>query len=149
MDGVLRGLLVYIVLLAFIRAMGNRTAGQITMFDLVLLLIISETTQQALIGEDYSRTQCIVLITTLMGADLILSIAKDRSQFLARALDGSPIILMKDGKLLRACMRRERVDESEILEAARKGHAIESLDDVVHAVLERNGEISVFPRKKA
>jgi uncharacterized membrane protein YcaP (DUF421 family) len=148
MDGVLRGLAIYIVLLAFFRAIGNRSVGQITVFDFVLLLIISETTQQALIGDDFSVTQCLVLVATLMGADLVLSRIKQRFPRLDLALEGHPIMLVQDGKLLEDRLKRERVDVSDVLEAAREAHGIASLQGIRHAILERDGNISVVPRDK-
>ena len=146
MDGVLRGLAIYIVLLAFFRAIGNRSVGQITVFDFVLLLIISETTQQALIGDDFSVTQCLVLVATLMGADLVLSRIKQRFPRLDLALEGHPVMLVHDGVLLEDRLKRERVDVSDVLEAAREMQGIESLEGIRHAILERDGKISIIPR---
>ena len=148
MDGVLRGLAIYIILLAFFRAIGNRSVGQITVFDFVLLLIISETTQQALIGDDFSVTQCLVLVATLMGADLVLSRVKQRFPRLDLALEGHPVMLVHDGVLLKDRLRRERVDLSDVLEAARETQGIESLDGIRHAILERDGKISIIVKAK-
>jgi uncharacterized membrane protein YcaP (DUF421 family) len=74
MDAVLRGLSVYIFLLIIFRISGKRSLGQVTSFDFVLLLIIAETTQQALLGDDYSVTNAFLLIGTLVGVDIGLSL---------------------------------------------------------------------------
>ena len=74
MNPVFRGLIIYLFLLIVFRIMGKRSLKETTTFDLVLLLIISEVTQQALVGDDYSLTTSMLLICTLMGADLVYTL---------------------------------------------------------------------------
>lgn len=148
MDGVLRGIVIYGVLLLIFRITGKRTLGQTTTFDLVLLLIISETTQQALVGDDYSITRCVTLIATLAGLDLLLSILKVRSKRLDAVLDGKPVVLVEDGTVHGQRLRKERIDREDLLEAARHQHGLESFDEIKHAVLERDGDISIVPRRR-
>ena len=146
MDSILRGVIVYLFLLIVFRIAGKRTLSEATAFDLVLLLIISETTQQAMVDNDHSMTNGALLVLTLVGTDILLSLLKQRLPFLDPILDGTAVILMRDGQVLEDRLTRERVDKNEILEAARIQLGIESLDEVKLAVLERGGDISIIPR---
>ncbi|HEY8370257.1 MAG TPA: YetF domain-containing protein [Thermodesulfobacteriota bacterium] len=145
MDSVVRGLLVYAVLLVLVRICGKRTLSQTTTFDFVLLLIIAEATQEALIGADGSMTNAALLVVTLLWLDVLLSLAKQRFPNLERWIDGLPVVLIEDGRLMRDRMDKVRVDEADILEAAHDKHGLERLDQVKHAILERGGKISVVP----
>ena len=78
MGSVLRAFVVYVVLFLIFRIAGRRTLSQITTFDFVLLLIVSEATQNAMIGDDYSITNAMLVITTLVGLDIGLSLWKRR-----------------------------------------------------------------------
>jgi uncharacterized membrane protein YcaP (DUF421 family) len=146
MDVVLRGVVVYFLLLAVFRVGGKRTLSQATTFDFVLLLIIAETTQQALVGDDASLTTAVLLIVTLIGFDILLSILKCRFQRLDALIEGVPMVILRDGRPLRQRMTKERVDEEDILCAAREAHGLERIDQIKHAVLERSGGISIIPR---
>lgn len=146
MDSVIRGLAIYAVLLAATRLTGRRTLAQMTPFDLVLLLIIAETTQQALLGDDFSITNAVVLIVTLFGADVMLAFLKDRSRRIASLLDGHPTVLMSDGRIDHHALRRARVSLAEILMAAREQHGIKTLAGIDAAVLEISGAISIVPK---
>jgi uncharacterized membrane protein YcaP (DUF421 family) len=148
MDSFVRGLVVYTFLLVVFRLAGNRTLSQTTTFEFVLLLIISETTQQAMVDDDHSVTNAFLLILTLVGANVLLSFVKQWSPVLEKWLDGKPILVIQEGKLLRDRMDAMRVDEEDILEAARSIHGIDSLDDVRHAIVERSGDISIVPERR-
>jgi uncharacterized membrane protein YcaP (DUF421 family) len=145
MDSVIRGLIVYFLLLVVFRLSGTRTLAQTTSFDLVLLLIISETTQQAMVNGDHSLTNAFLLILTLVGASIVLSHLKPRFPALEQWLDGTPFLIVENGRLHRDRMRRARVDESDVMEAARSLQGLERLDQIKHAVLERNGSITIVP----
>lgn len=149
MDSVLRALVVYGFLLVVFRAAGKRSVAEITTFDFVLLLIISEAVQEALIDGDASMTNAFVLILTLVGADILISVLKQRWRGFDRIVDGSPLVVMADGELLHERMRKARVDEADILSAARATHGLERLDQIKFAVLERNGGISIVPKSQA
>lgn len=146
MESVVRGLVVYFFVLLVFRIAGKRTLSEATAFDLVLLLIISETTQQAMVNNDHSMTNAALLIFTLVGADILLSFAKQRFPGLDPVLDGTAVILVRDGSILRDRMNHERVDASDILEAARVQQGLETLDQIKMAVLERSGQISIVPK---
>ena len=146
MDSVLRGIAVYIFLLIIFRIAGKRTLSQTTTFDLVLLLIISETTQQAMVDDDHSVTNGALLILTLVGMTILLSVLKQKFPKLDTALEGTPLILVDQGKLLKDRMDKCRVDESEILTAARATQGLVAMDQIEYAILERNGDISIIPK---
>jgi uncharacterized membrane protein YcaP (DUF421 family) len=148
MDSVLRAAAVYFLLLVVFRLSGNRSIGQITTFDFVLLLIISEAIQQAMITEDYSVTNAFLLVITLVGLDVMMSLWKQRSERVERILDGLPVVLIENGKRHPKTMRMERVDESDILAAARELHGLERLDQIKHAVVEASGGITVIPKER-
>jgi uncharacterized membrane protein YcaP (DUF421 family) len=146
MDLVVRGIAVYLFLLLIFRISGKRSLRNATTFDFVLLLIVAETTQQALVGHDASVTGALMLIVVLVGADIFLSLVKRWSPLLDRLLEGTPLVVVRNGTPLGDRMQKERIDDEDILAAARATHGIERLEDIKHAVLERNGGISVVPR---
>ncbi len=146
MELVLRAATIYFALLLLFRVAGKRALSQVTPFSLVVLLIISECTQQALLGQDTSLTGALVLITTLIGIEVALSWLKDRSKRFERWLDGAPLVIVEDGRLLKERMAKVRVDEEDILEAAQMQHGIMRMEQIRYAVIERNGDIAVIPR---
>ncbi|QEC53897.1 uncharacterized protein DUF421 [Anseongella ginsenosidimutans] len=148
MNPLIRGVVIYIFLLVLFRILGKRSLSQITTFDFVLLLVIGEVTQQALLGEDYSMTNALVLIVVLVGVDLILSKLKDKFSLLARMIEGSPLIIVENGKPLKIRMKKSGVDEEDILEAARLRFGLTKMEEIKYAILERDGEISIIPAEK-
>lgn len=145
MDSVIRAIVIYGVLLAVFRVTGKRSVGQLTTFDFVLLLIISEAIQNGLVGESYSITNALVLVLAIVGIDLGLSLVKARWVTMQKFIEGVPVILVDEGRPLRERMRKERVDEQDVLTAARERHGLERMDQVKYAVLERSGGISIIP----
>lgn len=139
----------YTFLLVLFRVTGKRSLGQITTFDFVLLLIISEATQQALLGDDFSITNGLIVIITLMLIDQLAALLKQKSKWFERVTEGVPLILVADGRPIAEHLDRSQVDEGDILEAARSIHGLESMDDIKYAVLERSGKISVIPRERS
>lgn len=146
MEPVLRGAIVYLFLMLIFRLSGKRTLSEASTFDLVLLLIVSETTQQAMVNNDHSMTAGALLILTLVGLDILLSVIKQRFPRVEAVIDGAPMVIFKNGQPLKDRMDRERIDEADILEAARQLRGLESLAQVKHAVLERSGDITVIPK---
>lgn len=145
MEGIFRVIAMYLVLLAVFRLAGKRTLSDATTFDFLLLLIISETTQQALVREDHSFTHSMVMILTFVGVNIVLSAMKQHSRAVERLLEGEPVLLVEHGRPVRRAMDKERVDEDDILEAARERRGLERLDQIKYAVLERSGRISIVP----
>ena len=148
METIVRALAIYVFLQILIRISGRRTLGELTPFDLVLLLIISEATQQALLSDDFSVINAFIIITTLVLADISLSYLKRFSPVLEKWVDGMPTILVADGKKFSDRIKAARLDDDDILESARKNYGIGNFKDIKHAVLERSGEISIIPQKQ-
>ena len=94
MDVVLRSCVIYVFLMLIFRLAGKRSLAQVTTFDFVLLLIISEATQQAMLGNDYSMSNAFLVILTLVGLDIVLSFWKQQSPTVDRLLDGNPLIIV-------------------------------------------------------
>lgn len=148
MDAVLRATVVYVVLLLLFRISGRRSLSQLTTFDFVLLLIIGEATQQALLGEDFSLTNAVLVIVTLLAIDIALSLAKQRSPSVEKLIDGVPIVLVENGRPLDDRLRKSRVSEEDVLEAARSLQGLERLDQIKFAVLEVSGGITILPKER-
>jgi uncharacterized membrane protein YcaP (DUF421 family) len=146
LDAVLRAAAVYLFLLLLVRLTGKRSLAQITTFDFVLLLIVAEATQQALLGQDYSLTTGGLAIVTLLAIDQLLDFLAHRFIWVDRWVNGGALVLIEDGRLHRKRMTRVRIDEDEIMESARQSQGIERLEQIKHAVLERTGNISIVPR---
>jgi uncharacterized membrane protein YcaP (DUF421 family) len=145
MNPVIKGLAIYLFILLIFRFMGKKNLSETTTFDLVLLLIISETTSNALTGNDYSLITCFLLVATIAGTDYILGWLKIRNNRIDKIIDGAPLILVDDGKLLPQRMSNANVDFADIMEAARMAHGLETLDQIKYAVLEKDGSISIIP----
>ena len=146
MESVIRPTFVYLFVLVLLRLTGRRTLAQITTFDFVLLLIISEACQQALIGVDNSMINSAIVVATLIGLNILMSLLKQRSRWFDRLLDDIPVLIVQDGKPLKDRMYEARVDEDDVLDAARENHGLERMDQIRHAILERDGQISIIPR---
>jgi uncharacterized membrane protein YcaP (DUF421 family) len=149
MDSIIRGCIVYLVLFVIFRISGNRTLAQTTSFDLVLLLIISETTQQAMVDDDHSMTNGLLLIFTLVGLSILFSHLKEWFPTFNKWANGVPVLIFDQGSFLEDRMKRARVDKEEILEAARMRQGLRSMDEVDYAILEPNGEITIIPKASA
>ena len=148
MDLMVRGIAVYLFLLLVFRISGKRSLRNATTFDFVMLLIVAETTQQALVGDDSSVTGAFLLIIVLVGTDIVLSLVKRWSPRIDRLLEGQPLVILRNGVPLRRRMRLERVDEEDILSAARETRGLDRMEQIKRAVLERNGAISIVPRRE-
>jgi|SRR5688572_24447749 len=145
MDSVFRGLIIYLFLLVVFRISGRRTLSKATTFDLVLLLIISEVTQEAMVDSDHSITNAVLLILTLVMMSLGLSELKQHFPRFKALIEGNSVMIIRNGKVLDERLNELRVDKDEILEAARAAHGLESLEQIKHAFVEPNGEITVVP----
>lgn len=149
MESVLRASAIFIFLLLVFRVTGKRSLAQITAFDFVLLLIVGEATQQALLGDDFSVMNAWIVIATLMGLDLLLSHLKQGFPRLDPLVDSVPLVVVADGKLIEERAGHERVDLEDVLAAAREKHGLERLEQIKYAVLERSGGISIIPAPEA
>lgn len=148
METVLRAAAMYAILLVLFRIAGRRTLAEASTFDFVLLLIISEATQQAMTGSDNSITTALLVISTLILLDVLLTFILQRFRGLDKAVNGLPLIVVAQGRPLPERMASARIDENDILEAARRTRGLERMEQIKFAVLERSGGISIIPYDK-
>lgn len=140
----LRTFLVYVIVLIGLRVAGKREIGQMTVFDLVVLLLIANAVQNAMVGPDTSLTGGVFAALLLLLFNGLVSQLRLRSPRLRRWVEGSPTILVLDGKPIPENMYREGVDQ-ETLETALREHGLAKLEDAEMVVLEIDGAISVIP----
>jgi uncharacterized membrane protein YcaP (DUF421 family) len=144
MEKVLRAAVGYAFLLIAFRLLGRRELGRLTNFDLVVVLVVANVMQNAMIGDDNSLTGGLIGAATVLGLNAVVAAAVYVSRRVERLVDGDPVIIVADGRLLRSRLRRELITENEVLAAARNV-GIQELADVRLAILESTGEINVFP----
>lgn len=140
---VARTLIVYVAFLVGLRLLGTRALGQATLVDLVLLLLISNAVQNAMIGPDTSLDGGLVSALTLLVANYAVAQLSDRVPLLRRLTAGEPIILVRDGHLVVPNCARERVSSEEV-DAAIRSHGLDGIRSVKLAVLEIDGTISII-----
>ncbi len=141
---VLRTSVVYFVLLVGLRLAGKRELGQMTVFDLVVVLIISNAVQNAMVGSDVSLTGGLAAAVTLLLINHVVSLLGRRSPGVERGLVGSPTLLVHDGGFVTQHLDQEGISRDEVMQALRE-HGVENLEAVKLAVLEVDGTISVVP----
>jgi uncharacterized membrane protein YcaP (DUF421 family) len=141
-----RTALMYAFLLVLIRLSGKRTLAEVTVFDFITLLVMSEATQQALTGNDFSVTNAMIVVLTLVVLNRGMDFFSARNKTADRVLNGQPTILIENGRVLEHELRHAEVDHGDILEHARQTQAIERLDQIKWAILERDGSISIIPK---
>ena len=144
---VLRAVVVYIVLLALIRVSGKRSMGQFTPFDMLLVVLLGNAVQNALLGEDHSLLGGLLLAEVLVALNWTIGLVSSRSRVAERLIEGEPVVLARDGKLFPKVLRRELVSQNDFDEALRQNNQL-ALDEVEIALLETDGRISVVPKKR-
>jgi uncharacterized membrane protein YcaP (DUF421 family) len=146
MGSVLLAIAIYVVVLMIIfRISGRRSMSPITTFDFVLLLIISEATQNAMIGNGYSLTNGFLVILTLVALDILLSLWKQRSPTIEKLLDGVLMVVVEDSLPLRERINKARIGD-DVLTAARELQGLKRMDQIKYSVLDRSGGISIIRR---
>jgi uncharacterized membrane protein YcaP (DUF421 family) len=149
MEPVLRVALVYLFLMALFRLAGRRTLADVSPFDFVLLLIISELVQQAIVADDPSLTNAVILCSTLVALDIGLTLLKQRSPRFERMLEGRAVLLVEHGEPLPDALAKMRIDTRDILAAARLSQGLERMEQIRFAVLEKTGGISIVPERES
>lgn len=144
-DIVLRTTIVYLFLIAILRLTGKREVGEMSILDLVLILIIANGVQNAMVGQNTTLWAGLVAVLTLLGLDFGLKALTARSTRFRRAVEGEPRLLVRDGQILQKALRQEGVSQDE-LRAAVRSHGVERVEDVRLAVLETDGTISVIAK---
>lgn len=138
---VLRTVAVYATVLLGVRLSGKREVGQMTPFDLVLLLLISNAVQNAMTGPDTSVSGGVVAAATLLILNYVIAELSGGNRRFRKFVQGQPSLLVHDGKPIEAHMAKEHVSTDELQRAMRE-HGIASMHDVALAVLEVDGSIS-------
>lgn len=145
MDSIIRGTATYFFVWLIFRIAGKRSLAETTSFDFVLLLIISETVQSALNQNDNSLTNSFLIIITLVGLDILLSVVGYRVPRFNHLMNSRPVLIVENGKPVKARMAAARIDEDDILASAREHHGLERMDQIKFAILETHGGISIIP----
>lgn len=142
---VLRACVVYFVLLAMIRASGKRTMGQFTPFDMLLVVLLGNAVQNALLGSDTSVAGGLLLAATLIVLNWAVGLVSARSERIERMVEGSPVLLARDGEVYRHVLRRELISRADFDKALREAGCLE-IEQIRLAVLETNGHITIVTR---
>lgn len=137
----LRTLTIYVLVLVGVRLSGKREVGQMTPFDLTLLLLLSNSVQNAMTGPDTSLAGGAVAATTLLLLNYVVGAISGKNRRFRKFIEGQPTLLVHDGSVIHEHMSKERVSKDELDRALRE-HGIASCKDVALAVLEVDGTIS-------
>lgn len=143
-DIILRTTLIYLVILVGLRLAGKREIGQLTMFDLVVLLLISNAVQNSMVGPDTSLPGGVLAAVILLVVNALLNRLAVKSPRLRRWVEGTPTLLALHGAVIPEHLKREGIDD-ETLSAALREHGILDISQVEMVVLEIDGSISVVP----
>jgi uncharacterized membrane protein YcaP (DUF421 family) len=145
MDISLRAIALFFFVLLLTRVIGRRELSSLAPFDLILLIVLGDAIQQGLTQDDYSVTGALIAITTLALLQRATSFVSWRFGFARRLLEGEPVVIVQDGRLIESNLRRERLTPADVSEEARQNQ-IDSLEKVKWAVLEPNGSISFIQK---
>jgi uncharacterized membrane protein YcaP (DUF421 family) len=140
---VLRTAAVYGLLLVGLRLTGKRQAGQITPFDLVLLLLLSNAVQNAMLGNDTTVLGGAVAVLTLLAVNFLVNQVRVRSKAVRTVVEGVPVILVEDGEVRDRNLRQEGMTMDDLWEVLRE-HEVNDLHQVRLAMLEVDGNVSVI-----
>ena len=145
MELVFRALVAFFVLFLITRVVGRRALGQLSAFELLLLLVMGDLIQQGVTQEDYSLTGAAIVVSVFSLLAIAISYLSWRFPALRPTLDGKPVVIIRQGELLEDAMRAERLPADELFEAMRR-EGIRSMDEVDMGVLESNGSYSFLRR---
>ncbi|HEY0879075.1 MAG TPA: YetF domain-containing protein [Zeimonas sp.] len=140
-ESVLRAGSVYIALMVLMRVAGKRTLSQLTPFDLLVMLLLSEAVSPSIGGSDDSIGGGLIRAATLIGLNMVFAYATARSRTAERFLQGAPVVLGRDGRLFENVLRREHIGRDDIDKALREAQC--ELSDLDLAVLEADGQITI------
>jgi len=140
----LRTTIVYLVILVGLRLFGKRQLGQVSVGDLVMILLIANAVQNAMVGVDVSLIGGLTAALVLLVLNFLVVRGLGSTPLGERVLEGSPTLLVKDGRMMDAGLRREGLAREEV-EVAIREHGIADESGVRAAYLEPDGTISVIP----
>ena len=139
---------VYLVLIFGLRLLGKRELGQMSIYDLVLIVVIANAVQNAMVGQDNTLIGGLVAALTLLVLNRAFTLLLTRSEKAEHLMIGEPVLIVKDGQLLREPMRKEGLTTEHVLAAMRE-HEIDDIRKVQMAVLEVDGTISIVPKEES
>jgi uncharacterized membrane protein YcaP (DUF421 family) len=145
MDIVLRAAIAFSFVFLLTRIVGRRELSELEPFDLIMLIMMGDLVQQGVTQSDYSVTGIFLAAGTLALMTVLVSYLSFRFKRLRPILDGEPLVIVQDGKVIDGNLKRERLTIEEIAQEARL-QQIASLDDIEWAVLERTGQISFIKK---
>jgi uncharacterized membrane protein YcaP (DUF421 family) len=145
MDLVLRAGVIFAFVFVLTRVIGKRELSSLQPFDLILLIILGDALQQGLTQDDYSLTGAVLVVGTIAVLQVLVSWVSYRFPSTRPIIDGEPLIILEDGRVIERNLKRERLTLEEIAEEARKNQ-IAHLADVRFAILETNGSISFIEK---
>jgi len=148
LEKIIRAAAVYFFLLVAFRLTGKRQLGQMSSFDLVVLLIISNIVQNAMIGNDNSITGGLIGATTILAVNYAIARLVVANKSAERLIEGAPTLLIHNGKCIEKNLRRELLTRDELMAALRR-QGILSMDEVHVALLEETGAITAVKREHA
>jgi uncharacterized membrane protein YcaP (DUF421 family) len=143
---VLRTAIVYLFVVTALRLSGKREVGQMSVLELVVILVISDAVQNSMVGDNTTLWGGLVAVVTLLSLDFALKALTRRSKTVRTAIEGEPRLLVRDGRLLERAINEEGLEVEEV-RAAIRSHGLARVEDVRLAVLETDGSISVVPRQ--
>lgn len=141
METVIRVAFIYIFILITLRLIGKREVSQLTPLELIMLILIPELVSQALVREDFSMTNAVIAVTTLMSLVYLTSVVTYRFRRVGEVVEGKPSLLIVRGEPVVETMDSERISSEELASEMRRA-GIERIDDVKWAVLETGGKIA-------
>jgi uncharacterized membrane protein YcaP (DUF421 family) len=147
MDIAIRSAVIFFFIYLLMRIIGRRELSSLEPFDLILLVVLGDSVQQAVTQDDYSVTGAFIVVSTIALLQVFVSYVNFKVPRLRSVIDGEPIVVIQDGKVIEGNARRERLTLEDIAEAARM-QQIASLEDVQWAVLETSGELSFVEKQK-
>jgi uncharacterized membrane protein YcaP (DUF421 family) len=142
---IFRAISIYVFIFLLFRFMGKKQLGEMSSFDFVLLLIISESVSNALSGGDDSVSAGFISAFTLLGLGYLLDALAFRSKKLEKILEGEAKIIINHGKIVEKVQHREQITFAEIMETLHK-EGLEKLEQVKYGILETNGNISIIEK---
>jgi uncharacterized membrane protein YcaP (DUF421 family) len=145
MDLVIRATAVFFFIFVVTRISGRRELSSLEPFDVILLVVLGDLVQQGITQSDESVTGTLIVISTITLLSVGVSWISFRSKRLRLVTEGEPIVLVRDGELIEANLRRERLTLSDLQEEARQQQVTE-VSDIRWAILETDGSISVIPK---
>lgn len=142
---IVRGAVVYLALLVMVRLSGRRTVGQFTPFDLIVMLLLSEAVSNSMTGGDNSLGGGLIIAATLLALNTVVAMLSANSRSMAKVLDGSAVLIGRDGQFFDKIVRRCHITEADLEQALRAADC--PRQDMQTAFLEADGDITIQKKK--